>query len=649
MMAASSGTEGINWTTTSFSLRSDLSNTSAASSWVLKRIVYADNLLTPAYIAVGNSGTIARSTNGTTWTYNTTVAAAMGANGFNGVAYNSVGNVLIAAGQGGTYYRSTDGVTWTAITSPAGGGTIYNCRYINGFFYLCGFGDMYRSTTGLSGSWTNISGNAAHIGYGIYDIAYGDISGTTARYMYVGNYGIIGTSTDGITWANGRGPQNLNWECNTVIFVPPSGYPTTGEFIIAGASDVSAVQTPTAWRSVNGTTVAAITGITFTTSSSFNSVYYNASLSAKFILLGSYEAWTSPTSANSTWTAQTNYPGTPPTTNYDLTSNGTTVYTIGGTASAASTSYRPSNSTAGLCWGFIYSANSAFTSYTPIKFGTTFGGVAYSSSASKYVAVASNANGIVATSSDGNTWTAAFANSSGTTLNLKCITALGSGVRKFAAATAATQYYSSDGVNWTAATTSYTAVSITSMASDGSGTIVGAAGAFSTIARSTNDGVTWSGVSTGVSFSSSRYVTYTSGVGYFVIGLVGRNMFSPDSATWTAGANPNPSYALFGAAIQPGTNTYIATDSNGTLYYSTTPASGWTANTISSGVALPAALVTGRRSIIVTGNTGGIYSGRSPTLLNSRTSGVTTPLYAATSSAAKVIVVGGNANILSSP
>lgn len=649
MMAASSGTEGINWTDHSFTLRTDATN--GTNNWVLRRIIYASNLATPAYYAVGSSGTIAKSTDGTTWTYDATVAAAMGTSDFYGIAYDSTSNILVACGDGGKYYRSTDGINWVGYTQ--GSQPLYSARFLNGAFWMVGSaGTILKSTTGASGTWFAQSPVAAHATYSIYDIAYGSVSGTTNKWMYAGEAGIVAYSANGTgTWLNVRSAQTTNaynWTTNTIIFVPPSGFATTGEFLLAGSRDgTGGFPTPALYRSTTTTSLTLLTVTASTNSSQFFSVYYNAGLAAssKFIVTADFDLYTS---ANSTtWVKQDTYPIV---SNYDLTSNpaATTVYYVGGTADNG---LDPSNSIT-TWYGFIHTSNNSCTAYTPLVFGNVFKAVTYSSSLGKYLA---SSRYIVATSPDGNTWTPYFSYVGSQPLYVFAPTALGSGSNKFASggagySTGSGLYVSGDGINWTLS--SSITNNVFSLAY-GAGGLIAVSNFSNTpdVYRSTDDGATWSALNTGISGVYQR-ISYTDGVGYFAVGYVtstsnGRTKFSTNGVTWSAGANITG--RLYSCAIQSGTNTYIIGSNNGNIFFSTTPASGWTTNTVSGRNITNAIGVTNKKSIVVTNDTGNIYSGKAVSGLVSRASGVTTPLYGVASSLGKVVVVGGNGTILSSP
>lgn len=143
-------------------------------------LVYGNGL----YLYGSETGFIARSANGTSWTQATT-----GFTSFNGnISVMTYGNGLYIAGQStGTTQRSTDGITWSTITP---GGTLNALGYGNGL-YLCSIGSTLKtSTDGIT--WdTRTSGTASSI----TAIGYGN-----GLYLYGGNGGALATSTDAVTW-----------------------------------------------------------------------------------------------------------------------------------------------------------------------------------------------------------------------------------------------------------------------------------------------------------------------------------------------------------------------------------------------------------------------------------------------------------------
>lgn len=143
-------------------------------------LVYGNGL----YLYGTETGNVARSTNGTSWTQATTGFASFNGN----ISVFTYGNgVYLAAQSTGISQRTTDGITWTTITP---GGTVNAFGYGNGL-YLCSIGSTLKtSTDGIT--WdTRTSGTASTI------IAFGYGNGL---YVYAGNGGALATSTDAITW-----------------------------------------------------------------------------------------------------------------------------------------------------------------------------------------------------------------------------------------------------------------------------------------------------------------------------------------------------------------------------------------------------------------------------------------------------------------
>lgn len=644
MMAASSGTEGINWTDHSFNLRTDLDN-SGIENWTMNAIVYGNNLVTPLLVAVGNSGTIATSSNGTTWTL---VSGIPNGYDINAIAYNSTSNIFIAAATGGKYYRSTDGLNWTGYFQ--GSSDFYGCRYLNNAFWMVGnSGAIVTSSTGLT--WTTITPPATHSTYRIKDIAYGTTSGT-ARYIYCGEGGIVGTSTNGTTFTAVRNYQTSLWESNSIAYI--SSYSTTGQFLIAGAREVSAAQVSTLWRTTAATpSLVIVAGAVSATNVPFDYVYYDASLPSpnRYILGTFFENYISADSV--TWTQRTSAPNA--IKNLVYNTGDSKIYFVGATAGSSITF-----TSVFTYSGFISSADNTFSTFTPIKTGAVFNGVAYSSSLNKFVVIGSDDT--AASSTDGNTWTLyyPYASTGGGPLSFNCITALGSGANKFVAGTSSEEYYSSDGVTWTAATSSTVVGGLTGIAYSSTYGLVGVVGTSTTtsVYRSIDDGVNWTTINTGLTAAKFYSIAYTSGQGYFAVGATFANVthirLSTNGVTWTAGNTTGiTSYKPQSCTIQPSSGTYIAVTTLGRVLSTTSPSTASWVTTPELGVSsswdASSAYATPKSTIIITDAIGEIYTSKSVAGLTSRTSGTTMGLYATTSSLSKIVTVGTNGTILSSP
>jgi hypothetical protein len=118
------------------------------------------------YIAVGDEGKMARSTNGTSWTAILPGTGA-GTSTFDTSIINDIvygGGTYVAVGEAGKMAWSTDGASWTAIPAGAGAGT-----------------STFEST------------------YNIYCIAYGE-GGGGGIFVAGGDKGRLAWSTDGKSW-----------------------------------------------------------------------------------------------------------------------------------------------------------------------------------------------------------------------------------------------------------------------------------------------------------------------------------------------------------------------------------------------------------------------------------------------------------------
>ena len=139
------------------------------------------------FVAVGNSGKIATSTDGTTWTQRTSI---FGTTTIYGIGYGQ--GMFVAVGVSGKLATSTDGTTWTQRTSSFSTSTIYDVCYGQGMFVAVGVsGKLATSTDGTT--WTQRTSNFdTSI---IRGVCYGQ-----GMFVAVGDDGKLATSTDGTTW-----------------------------------------------------------------------------------------------------------------------------------------------------------------------------------------------------------------------------------------------------------------------------------------------------------------------------------------------------------------------------------------------------------------------------------------------------------------
>lgn len=158
------------------------------------------------FIAVSESGGVARSSNGTSWTAIDTAMASV-----NDVAYGN-GYYVACRDSSATIYYSTDAITWTAKDSGSVNYSNFNVKYGNGKFIVTGgttnvnVGQpaYVRWATDPSDTWYGSyvpSGNKNPVWHGlIYDNTLGWIA--TGYYYTPSNeiQGIVANSSDGLIW-----------------------------------------------------------------------------------------------------------------------------------------------------------------------------------------------------------------------------------------------------------------------------------------------------------------------------------------------------------------------------------------------------------------------------------------------------------------
>jgi len=206
-------TNGTTWTN---------STSSEGSSYIVQAITYGTQ-----FVAVGYFGRIDYSSDGSSWTNVTD--STFGSSYINDVTYG--GGRYVAVGENGKIAYSTNGSTWTAVTdSTFGTTTIYGITYAAGKFVAVGVsGKMAYSTNGTT--WTAVT-DSKFLSSTVYGITYGGPSGNEKFVAVGGSY--IAYSTDGITWTRAassyygssllsRGLNRIAWGGNKFIIVASSG------------------------------------------------------------------------------------------------------------------------------------------------------------------------------------------------------------------------------------------------------------------------------------------------------------------------------------------------------------------------------------------------------------------------------------------
>jgi hypothetical protein len=193
------------------------------------------------FVAVGDSGKIAYSTDGETWSPVTT--SQFDTDTINGVTYG--GGKFVAVGSSGKMAYSADGETWSPVTtSQFDTSTINDVTYGGGKFVAVGAsGKIAYSADGET--WSSVT-TTQFATSAIYGVAYG---GT--KFVAVGASGKIAYSADGETWSQVTTTQFTS----TIYGVTYGG----SKFLAVGASGKMAY-------SADGETWIAVTTSQFGTS-----------------------------------------------------------------------------------------------------------------------------------------------------------------------------------------------------------------------------------------------------------------------------------------------------------------------------------------------------------------------------------------------
>ncbi|MDR3371244.1 hypothetical protein [Rhodoferax sp.] len=299
-------------------------------------------------------------------------------------------------------------------------------------------------------------------------------------------------------------------------------------------------------------------------------------------------------------------------TTYAFSVNGRTDGGAGGAAT-------PSMATAPRPGGFTWSAG------TPTTLGSTaMRSLAYGTAADTsidYVAVGDGS--AVYKGTDGINWTAVSTSGlPGSTFNFRAATYT---LSKFIAAGSGGQiFYSTDMATWTAATSNISnAINVNALASNG--TTVVAVGDAGTIRYST-DGATWTAAASVPTSNTLNGVTYAASGLWIAVGANGTLLTSSDGSSWTAQTS-NTTANLTSVATQVTTvYTYVAVGDAGTVLKST-DGSTWTSATVSPAANLTAVVVPSTNSQFLAVGTGGAVftSADAVTWIDRSSSSSTTP------------------------
>ncbi|MDR1445608.1 MAG: hypothetical protein LBI90_01800, partial [Treponema sp.] len=231
---------------------------SAFGSFWINGVAYGDG----KWIAAGQSGKMAYSTDGQTWTAVSNNTFDSSSSSILDVTYK--GGNWVAVGQSGKMAYSSDGQTWTAVTDNAFGSSyILGVAYGSGKWIAVGDdGKMAYSTDGQQ-VWVAVSNNTFGSS-AISSVAYG-----SGNWVAVGASGKMAHSTDGEIWT-----AVSNSVFDPSSYIEDVAY-DSGNWV-AVANDGTMAYSP------DGQTWTAVTDSTFG-ASSINAVAYG---SGKWVAVG---------------------------------------------------------------------------------------------------------------------------------------------------------------------------------------------------------------------------------------------------------------------------------------------------------------------------------------------------------------------------
>jgi len=257
-----------------------------------KSIIFANN----RFVAVGgytaSGGQIGWSDDGIKWTVvqNTTFGTSV----INGIAYGN--NRFIAVGDGGKMASSTDGKTWTSVDASSVFGTsnINDIAYGNTRFFAVGDGTKSAYLVDSSSTWTLINQATSNTIFGsdksILRIVYG-----TDRFI------TFASSTNAQCPMYRNNIETSNWQGQPISSYGWSGTATVSDLVSAGNYIVAVGTGGNAWKLVTGSTNIAWTDISPSSVLGTNIITKAAYGSGKLLVFSSNKgAWSSDN--GTTWT-----------------------------------------------------------------------------------------------------------------------------------------------------------------------------------------------------------------------------------------------------------------------------------------------------------------------------------------------------------
>lgn len=515
------------------------------------------------FMAVGENGKCATSTDGVTWTLKKQFENQFGTQQAYGIAYSSSQGFLVVGANGRGSISNDKGETWTnaPIYNAIGFITVTAVAWSGSVWCVVATGNKCATAATATGTWTNQAGFTTAFNSGTGNPVA--IAWNGSRFAVVGT--CMATSTNGSTWTasssfNGiwvttNQARSITWASGGWVVVGPSGRCVTTTVNDASSgwtlrtSLASAVTAIMHAVYANGAVVYAVggngqgarssdSGVNWVSQTSYNTAFgagqtgyaiaYSGSL---YCVVGFYgTAATSPGTAVSnqtTWTSRSGlknswapYPDMKEVIWIPSLSTFFSVGSLGRSATCTDTT------------GDTWTSSAAFT--TAIGSTSTANSVAYSPELSLYVVVGSLGKSV--TSPNGTTWTnqTSFTTNFGAGNNAEKV--VWNGTKFCAVGSAGKCVTSTNGTTWTsqASFTSAIGSGNTAYSIAWNGTTFCAVGGFGSICATSPDGVTWA-AQAGIPSGYWYDITWNGSI-FCAVGNSGPGSMcatSPDGVTWT--------------------------------------------------------------------------------------------------------------------